>query len=337
MKFHLIKKAFLLVISPISVFLFSLFFCLSSTYAQPKRIWLDCDLMIGLPERAPREVDDAITLMMALNQKDKVDIVGISLVTYVDYAYQTTEKLLKWYAPDRKIPIYKGSDKCGDVGVENDATRALATALRKEKLSILAIGPATNIATVIKNHPELISQIIDISFCAGRQPGFSFKPGLERATVSDYNFEKDVEAFRVILDSDVKMILSGFECSAYLLLGKTDFEFLNNNFEGDKWVYEQLVPWAQRHKTLFGVLGFIPFDTTPLGYYTHPEHFKFYENIPTQINIRKNDATIGQNRPAEKPFLECSYQYESKWKVLYAYKTLPGFEEILIESLKTKK
>ena len=328
-----LKKA----ISHLGILTIFFLLCLSTTYAQPKRIWFDCDLMIGLPERAPREVDDAITLMMALNQKDKVDIVGISLVTYVDYAYQTTEKLLKWYAPELKIPIYKGSDKCGDVGVENDATRALAAALRKEKLSILAIGPVTNVATVIKNHPELVSQIIDISVCAGRQQGLAFKAGLEKAILMDYNFEMDVEAFRVVLDSGVKVVLSGFECSSYLFLGKTDFEFLNNNFEGDKWVYEQLIPWSKRNQAAYGTMGFIPYDTTPLGYYTHPEYFKFYENIPTQINIRKNDATVGFNRPAEKAFLECSYQLQSKWKTLYAYKTQLGFEEILIESLKNKK
>lgn len=328
-----LKKA----ISHLGILTIFFLLCLSTTYAQSKRIWFDCDLMIGLPERAPREVDDAITLMMALNQKDKVDIVGISLVTNVDYAYQTTQKLLKWYAPDRKIPIYKGSDKCGDVGVENDATRALAAALRKEKLSILAIGPVTNVATVIKNHPELISQIIDISVCAGRQQGLAFKAGLEKAILMDYNFEMDVEAFRVVLDSGVTVVLSGFECSSYLFLGKTDFEFLNNNFEGDKWVYEQLIPWSKRNQAAYGTMGFIPYDTTPLGYYTHPEYFKFYENIPTQINIRKNDATVGFNRPAEKAFLECSYQLQSKWKTLYAYKTQLGFEEILIESLKNKK
>ena len=196
------------------------------------------------------------------------------------------------------------------MGVENDATRALAAALRKEKLHILAIGPATNVATVLKNHPELASQIIDISFCAGRQQGQAFKAGLEKAILMDYNFEMDVEAFRVVLDSGVKVVLSGFECSSYLFLGKVDYEFLSNGSEGDKWVYEQLIPWSKRNELAYGTMGFIPYDTTPLGYYTHPEYFRFYEDIPTQINFKKNDATVGFNRPAEKFFLECSYQLQ---------------------------
>ncbi|MFN4147348.1 MAG: nucleoside hydrolase [Runella sp.] len=316
---------------------FSLFAFVNAS-AQ-KRIWFDTDLMIGLPERAPREVDDGITLMMALHQSDKVQIVGISSITYAEYGYQTAQKLLKWYHKGDPIPVYRGSDTANDICVENDATRALAAALRREKLTILAIGPLTNIATVLKNHPELASQIEEVVVCAGRTPGYSFKPGLEKIIVFDYNFEKDVESFRVVLDSGVKMVLSGFECSVYLFLGHTDYAFLNNNFEGDKWVYDQLRPWSLRGKQLFGIDGFIPYDATPLGHITHPEFFKYYRDIPVQINVRKNDAItgIGGVRPDEKAFLEVSYDYKSKWKVDYAYKTLPGFEEILLESLKRPK
>ena len=33
---------------------------------EPKRVWLDTDLMIGCPEKAPREVDDGVMLLMVL-------------------------------------------------------------------------------------------------------------------------------------------------------------------------------------------------------------------------------------------------------------------------------
>ncbi|TDB65061.1 nucleoside hydrolase [Arundinibacter roseus] len=322
---NFIKTAFLLLILSAGL-----------THAQSARpaIWLDTDLMIGLPERSPREVDDAVALLMTLRMADKVDLVGVSLVTYVDYGYGVAENMLKWYAPDRTIPVYKGSDLCGDVGVENDASRALAQALRKEKLTIVAIGPATNVATVLKNHPELASQIKEITFCAGRTEKFPFRPGLETLTVSDYNFEKDVDAFKVIFESGVKVILSGFECSAYLFLGKTDLDFLKSGSKGDQWLAAQFAPWMQRGKRIFGVEGFIPYDTTPLGHVTHPEFFKYYRNIPVQINYRENDATTPNAPKGKKAFLEVSYDYPATWTCDYAYKTLPGFEEIVIESLK---
>lgn len=306
---------------------------LAWSQTTPRRIWFDTDIMIGLPERAPREVDDGVTLIMALAQPS-IEIVGISTITYVDYGYEVSKKILDWYAPNRNIPLYKGSPEANDLGVENDATRALAEALRREKLDILALGPATNIATVLKNHPELAAQIKEIVFCAGRTRGFAFKPGLQQNTVSDFNFEKDVESFKVILDAGVKVVFSGFECSAYLLLGKPDIQFLKDGNEADRWLYETLIPWQQRAKQLFGVEGFIPYDVTPLGHFTHPEYFQYHRNIPVRIETRKNDATLGRVIPPTKPFMEVSYQFKSKWKVDYAYKTLPGFEELVIEALK---
>jgi pyrimidine-specific ribonucleoside hydrolase len=304
------------------------------TFAQeaPQRIWFDTDIMMGLPERAPREIDDGVTLIMALAQEN-IEIAGITLVTEVDYGKEITEEILERYAPERNIPVYKGSPEANDLGTETDASKALAEALRKEKMAILALGPATNVATVLKNHPELAEQITEISFCAGRTTGYPFQPGLRMNTVHDYNFEKDVESFRVILNSGVKVILSGFQCSEYLLLSRTDTDFLADGSENDQWLNEFMVPWQERARKVFGIPGFIPYDTTPLGYFTHPEYFLIYEDIPVVINYRKNDATMGRVRPDEKHYLEAGYEYPSKWKVDFAYRTLPGFEEIVIESL----
>jgi endonuclease/exonuclease/phosphatase family metal-dependent hydrolase len=69
-------------------------------------------------------------------------------------------------------------------------------------------------------------------------------------------------------------------------------------------VYDFLRPWSLRHKQLFGNDGFIPFDVTPLGYLTHPQYFKYYENIPVDIVNMENDATIPANRPKEKAFFD---------------------------------
>ena len=299
-----------------------------------KRIWFDTDIMIGLPERAPREVDDGITLIMALRQPE-IKIVGISIITNVDYGHDVTRKLLGWYnKTGEDIPVYKGSDSAADCGVENEATLALAAALRKEKLSILALGPNTNIATVLKNHPELADQIEEIAFCIGRTPDLEFRPGLGKKVVFDYNFDRDVESMQVILDTNIPLVLSGFECSHDLFLGPVDIDRLDNDFEGDKWVYEQLLPWIKRGHELFGSEGFIPYDTTPLGYFTHPHMFSYHENIPAVIHTKPNDCIRpGIDERTEKPYLEVSYDFDSKRTVKYAYKALPGFEEEVIKRL----
>jgi pyrimidine-specific ribonucleoside hydrolase len=42
-------------------------FLATQVQAQTK-VWFDTDLMIGMPDKTPREVDDGITLIMALKQ-----------------------------------------------------------------------------------------------------------------------------------------------------------------------------------------------------------------------------------------------------------------------------
>jgi pyrimidine-specific ribonucleoside hydrolase len=138
--------------------------------AQTK-VWFDTDLMIGMPDKTPREVDDGITLIMA--KQPQIEIVGISSLPMWITATMLSIKDFKWHHKGAAIPVYKGSP-ADDLGVENDGTRALYEALKKEKLTILALGPMTNIATLIQNHPDIIQKI---SICAARTPGLLFNPG----------------------------------------------------------------------------------------------------------------------------------------------------------------
>ncbi len=321
------------------VLFFLVFSVISGGFSQEK-IWFDTDQLMGNPERAPREVDDAIALIMALKYHKDIQIEGISLVTDVDYGYEITQKILEEYWAGKPIPVYKGSDKCKDIGVENEATRALAAALKKQKMRIVAIGPATNIATVLKNHPELATQIKEIVFCAGRTPDYPFTFGLERIVVSDYNVDRDPEAFQVVLESKIPVVLSGFQCSEYVFLGKTDYEFLSKGDEFQQYMYKTFLPWSARMTAGFGVEGFVPWDTTPVGYLTHPKYFKYYEDIPTKLVEKDNDATLPLVKSKEqqrKLYLESSYDYDSPYKVKFAYRTVLGFEEIVLETLKAEK
>lgn len=299
--------------------------------AQTK-VWFDTDIMIGMPDKTPREVDDGITLIMALKQP-QIEIVGISSITYVDYSYPIIHKILGWHNKGAAIPVYKGSPKADDLGVENDGTRALYEALKKEKLTILALGPMTNIATLIQNHPDIISQIEKISICAARTPGLPFNPGNGKLNVFDYNYELDYKSMDVVLNSTIPLVFAGYEPSSYTHIGNIDLASLDQSLEADKWLYDVVQPWMDKNETYFGVRGFIPFDCSTLGVITHPDYFTYYKDIPIKVNYRKNDAIKVQPSVPFKNFLEVSYSYKSKKKVDYAIRALQGFEEKILETL----
>jgi inosine-uridine nucleoside N-ribohydrolase len=56
---------------------------------------------------------------------------------------------MKWHHKGNPIPVYKGSrHPTTDLSTENAATQALYQPLKKEKLTILALGQMANIATL---------------------------------------------------------------------------------------------------------------------------------------------------------------------------------------------
>jgi len=299
--------------------------------AQTK-VWFDTDIMIGMPDKEAREVDDGITLIMALKQP-QVEIVGISNITYVDYGYGVIQKILNWHNSGKTIPVYKGSPNGNDLGIENDATKALYEALKKEKLTILALGPMTNVATLIRNHPDVISQIERIVICAARTPDLPFNPGNGKLNVFDYNYEFDTKSMDVLLNTSIPLEFAGYEPSSYTHIGNIDLASLDLTNEADKWLYDIVQPWMELNEKYFGVHGFIPFDCSTLGIVTHPEYFTFFENIPIKVTYKKNDAIEIQPGKPFKKFLEVSYDFKTGKKVKYARRALQGFEEKILETL----
>jgi inosine-uridine nucleoside N-ribohydrolase len=307
----------------------------SYSHAQTK-VWFDTDIMIGMPDTAAREVDDGITLIMALKQP-QIEIIGISNITYVDYGYGVIQKILNWHNNGKAIPVYKGSAFANDLGAENEGTKALYEALKKEKLTILALGPMTNIATLVRNHPDIIPQIERVVICAARTPGLSFNPGNGKLNVFDYNYEFDTESMDVLLNSPIPLEFAGYEPSSYTHIGKIDLASLDLANEADKWLFDIVQPWMELNEKYFGVRGFIPFDCSTLGIVTHPEFFTYYRDIPIQVNYKENDAQEIQPEIKMKNFLEVSYDFKSKKKVLYARQALQGFEEKILETLSVRK
>lgn len=311
--------------------LFFLLLFISQVQAQTK-VWFDTDIMIGMPDKEAREVDDGITLIMALKQP-QIKIVGISNITYVDYGFGVIEKILKWHNKGNSIPVYKGSPNADDLGIENDGTRALYAALKKEKLIILALGPMTNVATLVKNHPDIIPQIERVVICAARTPDLPFNPGNGKLNVFDYNYEFDTASMDVLLDSTIPLEFAGYEPSSYTHIGAIDLACLDQSKEADQWLFAIVQPWMELNERYFGVRGFIPFDCSTLGLVTHPEYFTYYENIPIKVSYKKNDAIEIQPKTPFKNFLEVSYTFKTNKKVKYARRALQGFEEKILETL----
>jgi len=254
---------------------------------SPKKVWIDTDIIFDV---FGKDVDDGVALMLAL-QNANIQIVGISVVQNVAHGKEVTERILNYYS-NYNIPVYLGQDDATkSYGTISPAVEALSKALKKDSLTILALGPATNLANLLKFHPESISKIEEIVFCAGRTKGNRFKPSGSRKNLPDYNFELDSASFRYVLDhEELNVLLAGYEAAEPVFIYKSDLKTLKNRGKaGDKWVYRKLRNWHFGWKIALGVDGFIPFDAATIGAVLYPDFFEIEEK-GVEINYRENDS-----------------------------------------------
>ena len=161
-------------------------------------------------------MEEALALIQRLHRAE-LEVRGVSVVfgnAPLPTAWPIGKEIVEKFGP-KDLHVYKGAASGEDLGKETEASQALEAALRKGRLNILAIGPVTNVATVLKLHPELARSVIRIAAVAGRRPGQRFAAGSTQAQAfRDLNFELDPAGFQFLLDSGVPILLAPGELSS---------------------------------------------------------------------------------------------------------------------------
>jgi purine nucleosidase len=141
---------------------------------------------------------------------------------------------------------------------------ALANELKyhKEKMTLLALGPATLFASLIRHRPDLKHRIDKIIWVAGRQPGERLFIGQRCAyEFHDANFEKDPAAAQILLDSEIPMILIPVGLGTELMLTADDFSILKRQGgSAGSWLTRRSRLWLFLWKIVFGLKGAPVFD-----------------------------------------------------------------------------
>ena len=125
----------------------------------------------------------------------------IYLADIEELSYKEILKICKWLDFDTSNKVFKGSMDYIQNGYNenNDAVnKIIEIALKNNKTYILAIGAITNVALAIKKEPKIIGKI-EIIWLGGNELGY--KDNLE------YNFRQDVEAVKIVLESQVKLTI----------------------------------------------------------------------------------------------------------------------------------
>ncbi|MBY7144374.1 nucleoside hydrolase [Virgibacillus sp. NKC19-3] len=139
-----------------------------------------------------------------------------------------------------------GSTGVGEYRFEAKANEALLSnenaivALRNhimyslEPVTLVAIGPLTNIALLLKTFPETLNNMEEIVLMGGAVEGGNATP------VAEFNIFADPHAAKIVFDADIHIIMCGLDVTRLTSVTNEDVEKLNGLGDAGKMVYDML-------------------------------------------------------------------------------------------------
>lgn len=292
-------------------------------------VWIDTDPSVA---RGGHEVDDGFALIQAFHSP-ALTVRGVSVVfgnAPLSEAFPIAQRLVRDFGPPG-LNVASGAASANDLGVETDASRALAAALRREKMTIVMLGPATNVATVLRNHPELRNRIRKIVAVAGRRLNQRFSTSSRGPAFRDFNFELDAPSFQALLDSHVALVLAPWEISSKVWMRGADLANLRSSDVSLAWVLDAAEDWLVYWKNSLAAEGFNPFDTLAVGYAISPDGFRC-DRLQVRIEQLPDDTVTGPGAQL-KPYLLVDHSMASHHSALYCSEAPPSFHETLLKLL----
>lgn len=258
------------------------------------RVWIDTDAACGESRRT--DPDDCLAIFL-LAHEDRVDIAGISTVfgnaplTVTD---QTTRALIRaLQKADRPVaPVHRGASSSLDGGrpaasvPERDAHRMLRETLEEEPLTIVALGPLTNIAATLEHRPHLQANVTRLIAVMGRRRGHVFHP-VEGGTAHsllghgpifrDFNFAQDEQAVTAILKMRLPITLIPYEAARHITLDGAMLDRMAAQGGSAAWVAQRAREWLVYWRDDIGREGFYPFDLLAAAYVLDPSFLRCAE------------------------------------------------------------
>lgn len=232
--------------------------------AAATTVWIDTDVSIGSPVR---EVDDAYALVLAFHSPE-IRIAGLS-TTYgnapLGHTTHVAREIVRRFGAPAGLSvteIYSGARAASEFGRPTAASNALAAALEKRRLTYIALGPLTNLATFIRLHPKLASRIDRVIFLGGQSPGTSL--GLRpngSFRIHDANVFKDPAAAAVVLGSNIPLTAIPVSTASKLLVNAADSRALEKSGEVGNYLAGRSRIWLWFWTNIVQTKGGAVFDT----------------------------------------------------------------------------
>lgn len=294
-----------------------------------KRVWIDTDAAC-VPKLAT-DPDDCWALALILNDP-RVEVVGISTVFGNRSRAPSVEEMETFIVAASRtkrsqhpMRIVEGaSGPSDDRQSPNSAVDALISELNKGPLTILALGPLTNIAATMTRRPDLSDRIVTVVAVAGQRSGERFYPGESKIFhVHDMNFRKDVQAFQTVLGLGAKLTLVPYAAGRQITIGEAELARLRGSIGPSRWLAEISQGWLEFWQRSFRVNGFFPFDLVAAAQLA----------LPGYIDCRQTRARIVYRRGLFTVRHTLEVDGSTGQKVIYCDKVKLGLADNLISKI----
>lgn len=242
---------------------------------RPRKIIIDTD----------PGVDDAMAIMLAVKSR-AFDIKAVTTVcgnTTIDNTTRNAQYILNTVNADN-IPIYSGAEKplrrrlvtgvvMGQSGLggikpddtpllTNDASEKIAEIVEQNpnEVTIVAIGPLTNIAQAISDRPQVMEKAKELIIMGGAIT----IPG-NKTSAAEFNIFVDPDAAKTVFEFPIKKTLVPLDICYQTLFALKDFEKITDPALRNV-LLEMVKPYIENLKADENVDGAVMYDVLTIYY-----------------------------------------------------------------------
>lgn len=240
-------------------------------------------------------IDDAAALTIALNNPE-LDVLMLSTVAgnvNLDYTTENAKKILDFFemetplARGNSLPLLReyedASQFHGETGLNGyDFPQSSRSVLSEhaavemknkilaseEELTLVTIGPLTNVALMLSMYPEVKENIAEIVIMGGSTIAGNTNSSAE------FNIKVDPHAAQMVLNSELPLTIFDLRVTTRAILDKKDIEEISSLGEAGKMLYSLFTHYrgGDLEET-----GLMMHDICTICYLLEPEIFDFKE------------------------------------------------------------
>ncbi|MEY2561603.1 MAG: hypothetical protein QOG51_2018 [Verrucomicrobiota bacterium] len=294
--------------------------------ASAHTVWIDTDVSIGSPIR---EVDDAYALVLAFRSPE-IRIAGVS-TTYGNAPLSATtrvaQNMVRRFGDSAGVAaehVFAGATSAADLGRRSAGSDALAAALEKQKITYIALGPLTNLATFLQLHPRLTQRIERVVLVGGHASRDDLTLGRNRSFhIHDANVFKDSVAMSAVLDANIPLTLIPIATGSGLTIDPGDLRALERSGDAGEYLSRRSRAWLWFWTNFAKTNGGPIFDALAILPATRPELLsveKRYAKMDEAGNLLVKSRLTSGARP-----------------VRYCTRFAPATKRFVLDRLMTRK